>query len=390
MLARRVLLVRRWQLLVSSLLLFFCIAIAGCEPATDTGERPTESSLSDQLGGEEVTGFARALEPRELVFPADHGPHPEYRNEWWYLTGNLETPAGRRFGYQVTFFRIALAPPDRHAESRRSGWATRQVWMTHVALSDAANQSHEEYERFARGAAGLAGARVEPFRVWLDDWQLKGGGDVTDRSWQLSIETDGFTFDFALESLKPIVLQGHAGLSQKGAESGNASFYYSIPRLKTEGTIRVGDEELAVTGLSWLDREWSTSALGGDQVGWDWFALQLDDGRDLMYYSLRRKDGQPDPHSAGILVEAGGAAVRLRSGDVALEPKRWWRSVNGVRYPVAWLLRLADGSGYRVEAVFDEQLMDTTVTYWEGMVDVFDADTSEERGRGYLELVGYE
>jgi predicted secreted hydrolase len=346
--------------------------------------------LSARLGGDGVSGFARASEPREFVFPVDHGPHPDYRNEWWYLTGNLETKAGRRFGYQVTFFRIALAPPSSVTETRPSSWATRQVWMAHVALSDVEKQRHEERERFARGAAGLAGARAAPFRVWLEDWQLQGTGDGRDQDWELQIKTDRFAFDFTLQPLTPIVLQGDAGLSRKSAEPGNASYYYSIPRLRTEGAIRVGEETHQVSGLSWLDREWSTSVLGKDQVGWDWFALQLDDGRDLMYYQLRRADGQPDPHSGGVLVGADGTRRRLGTADVGLEPQRWWHSADGVGYPVAWRLQLSDGSDFRIEAVFDDQRMDTMVQYWEGMVDVVDAKTGETEGRGYLELAGYE
>jgi predicted secreted hydrolase len=226
--------------------------------------------------------------------------------------------------------------------------------------------------------------------VWLEDWQLQGAGDSSEESWELRIQTDRFAFDFELQPLTPIVPQGNNGLSQKSAEWGNASFYYSIPRLRTTGAIRLGDQEHQVSGLSWLDREWSTSALGDDQVGWDWFALQLDDGRDLMYYQLRRTDGQPDAHSAGVLVGSDGTRRRLGPADVELEPRRWWRSADGVRYPIAWRLQLFDGSGFRVEAVFDDQRMDTTVQYWEGMVDVFDAKTVERAGRGYLELAGYE
>jgi len=362
----------------------------GCEPPPGSGESRAESGLSDRLGGDDIEGFARAVQPRTLVFPADHGPHPDYRNEWWYLTGNLETAGGRRFGYQVTFFRVALAPPGPLSQERRSAWATRQVWMTHVALSDAANRRHQEQERFARGAAGLAGAEAEPFRVWLEDWQLGAVAAGPQQVWQLRIDTADFDLDLELEPAKPIVLQGDAGLSQKSAEPGNASYYYSMTRLKTSGLIQVGGEPLEVGGLSWLDREWSTRALGPDQAGWDWFALQLGDGSDLMYYRLRRTDGQADPHSAGTLVDPNGAYRRLSAADLALQPLRWWRSPEGVGYPVAWELKLIEGPAYRVEAVFDDQRMDTSVAYWEGMVDVFDAETGAQRGRGYLELAGYE
>ncbi len=369
-----------------SLLLF------GCAPSgeSEVGNRGDRSELSERLGGGDVSGYARALEPREFVFPADHGPHPDFRNEWWYLTGNLESEAGRRFGYQVTFFRIALAPDDPHSPPRRSNWATRQVWMAHVALSDAGNRRHREHERFARGAAGLAGAQAEPFRVWLEDWRLRSDPDGVGSTWELSVDTADFELSFRLEPIRPIVLQGDAGLSRKSAEPGNASYYYSMTRLKTTGEIRVDGERHSIEGLSWLDREWSTSALGEDQAGWDWFALQFDDGRDLMFYQLRRKDGGVDPHSAGTLIDSSGERRALSASDVVLQPLRWWQSSDGTRYPLAWRLALADRPGYRVEAVFDDQRMETSVRYWEGMVEVFDERTERPLGRGYLELAGYD
>lgn len=366
-----------------------CALLAGCTADHAPISDDLENALNARLGGDDVSGYARAEQPRAFDFPADHGPHPAYRNEWWYLTGNLTAEDGRRFGYQATFFRIALAPPSPQLDTRASAWASRQVWMTHVALSDASAGQHHAQERFARGAAGLAGAQAEPFRVWLEDWQLGETPDKSDDTWRLSIEARDFAYEFKLEPLKPVVLQGEAGLSQKSNESGNASYYYSMPRLRTTGRIRVGGREYPVNGLSWLDREWSTSALGPDQEGWDWFALQLDDDRDLMFYQLRRKDGSADPLSAGSLVDPAGAVRRLSTEDVELSALRWWQSPDGARYPVAWQLELFDGSRYRVEAVFDEQHMTTSVRYWEGMVDVLD-DQGERLGQGYLELAGYE
>jgi predicted secreted hydrolase len=363
--------------------------LSGCGPSSTTPSGDADGALGERLGGDDTAGYARVFDPREFRFPADHGPHPDYRNEWWYLTGNLAAADGRRFGYQVTFFRIALAPEDPQAPPRRSNWGGRQIWMTHVALSDAANRRHREHERFARGAAGLAGAQSEPFRVWLEDWQLSAAPDDP-AVWSLQVETEDFGLEFRLEPRKPIVLQGVDGLSQKSDEPGNASYYYSLPRLQTSGEIRLDSERHRVEGLSWLDREWSTSALGDDQVGWDWFALQFDDGRDLMYYLLRRTDGSVDPHSAGTLIDRDGRTTRLAAGDVRLEALRWWRSADGVRYPVAWRMDLYDGSAYRVEAVFDDQRMDTTVSYWEGMVQVFATESGAPLGRGYMELAGYE
>ena len=345
---------------------------------------PPSLSVTEQLGEQPSAGFARAETPRAFAFPADHGPHPEYRNEWWYFTGNLDAADGRRLGFQATFFRIGLAA-DRPA--RDSEWATSEAWMAHVAVSDAATATHRGVERFARGAAGLAGATAEPLRVWLEDWKLTSDDGGT--TWKLDAAAPDFRLDLALRAERPVVLQGDAGLSQKSTEPGNASYYYSVPRLKTTGSVTIDGTRHAVTGLSWLDREWSTSALGADQAGWDWLALQLADGRDLMYYRLRRKDGAVDAQSRGSLVDADGRRVEL-GADLPLRPARWWTAPDGRRFPVEWDLALPrETRPLRVAAVFDDQYMQLAVRYWEGMVDVRDRATGESLGRGYLEMTGY-
>ncbi|MEJ2575787.1 MAG: lipocalin-like domain-containing protein [Gammaproteobacteria bacterium] len=365
---------------VAALVIMLAAVLGGCgEP-----DRPEpEPSLSDRLGAGDDAGFARALEPRRFAFPADHGPHPDYRNEWWYFTGNLAGADGRRFGYQLTLFRIALIP---QAVQRASAWATRDVWMGHLAVSDAARAEHRESERFARGAAGLAGAQTEPLRIWLDDWVIASPDGQT---WRLQAAAEDIAVDLELTALRAPTLQGDAGLSRKSAQPGNASYYYSITRLATRGEVRLGADRVGVAGLSWLDREWSTSALAEDQAGWDWFALQFEDGRDVMYYRLRRSDGTTDPMSSGSLLAGDGSRQTLNAAEVALTPLRWWRAEDGTDYPVAWLLALGDGPPLRVEAVFDDQRMDVSVRYWEGMVRVLDAAGAELLGRGYMELAGY-
>jgi predicted secreted hydrolase len=263
--------------------------------------------------------------------------------------------------------------------------------MGHAALTDIDAQLHHHEQRLARGALDLAGQTREPFAVWLEDWTLSGrdGGGFP---WRLRIRADDFALALELEPRREPVLQGDAGLSQKSAARGNASYYYSITRLATQGTVTAGDgTTTAVTGSSWLDREWSTSALGEDQVGWDWFSLQLDDGRDLMLYRLRQRGGATDPHSAGSLVDADGHRTKLAAGDFELETRRWWRSPEGARYPVAWRLRLpGNGLDLRVEALVDDQEMATGVRYWEGAVGVRSAASGEALGRGYLEMTGYD
>ena len=357
-----------------------CLALVACSESPP----PASLSVTEQLGGAPAEGFLRAEAPREFRFPEDHGPHAGFRNEWWYLTGNLDGADGRRFGYQATFFRIALDPTPA---TRHSHWAASEVWMAHLAVSDATTATHRGVERFARAAAGLAGAETEPLRVWLEDWTLDS--DDGGATWRLRATTDDFGLDLALRPSRPAILQGEAGLSRKSAEPGNASYYYSLPRLETQGTVTLGGGRHAVNGLSWLDREWSTSVLGAQQVGWDWLALQLADGRDLMYYRLRRKDGRIDAMSRGSLVDAEGRRVELGI-DLSLQPARWWTAPDGRRFPVEWdLVVPGETRTLRVAAVFDDQYMKLAVRYWEGMVDVRDRGTGESLGRGYLEMTGY-
>ena len=259
---------------------------------------PPPASVTALLGGEDPGGFARATVPRAFRFPDDHGPHPEYRHEWWYFTGNLRTPGGRRFGYQLTFFRFALSPDP---PARASRWATNQAYMAHFALTDVEGRRFRPFERVGRGALGLAGATARPLRVWLDDWSAEGA-EASTLPIRLRAVEDGASIDLVLDTARPIVPQGDRGLSRKSAAPGNASYYYSMTRLATRGSVRVGGVSFPVEGNSWLDREWGTGSLEKGQTGWDWFALQLADGRDLMFYRLRGGDGLTDPFSAGTLV----------------------------------------------------------------------------------------
>jgi predicted secreted hydrolase len=341
------------------------------------------------LGGNDNVGYERANQPRPFHFPADHGPHPEFRNEWWYVTGNLADAAGRQFGYQLTFFRIALSPDPPATDST---WRTHQVYMGHFALTDVRGEKHQGFERFSRGAIGLAGAQATPFRVWLEDWALSGTGATT---WPMRLQAQegGIALDLTLQAGKPVVLQGDQGLSQKSAEPGNASYYYSHTRLPTQGTVSINGQRFTVSGASWLDREWSTSALGPEQSGWDWFALQLDDGRDLMFYRLRHKNGGMDAFSAGVLVNTQGLAQILRHDAVNLQPLGEWTSPQtGDRYPAAWRLRLpGEKLDVTVTPKVANQEMRLTVRYWEGAVTISGhAGERQIRGQGYLEMTRYE
>ncbi len=340
------------------------------------------------LGAQEnLDGFARATRVRPFHFPDDHGPHRAYRSEWWYFTGNLATRDGRRIGYEISLFRFALSP---HRVARPSSWATNQVYMGHFAITDTAKGRFHYFERLARGALGLAGAQADPLKVWVEGWSVRAERGA-DFPWHLHAADGGVQLALSVTPLKPIVLQGDRGLSQKSAAPGNASYYYSITRLDTRGVITIDGEPLAVTGWSWFDREWSTSALGADQAGWDWFGLHLTDGYDLLYYRLRREDGSIDPHSAGALVDPRGRAMRLGGDDVLLEPLGTWRSPRGGIYPARWRLRVKPAAlDLIVTPVLSDQELALSVRYWEGAVDVAGRHRGETAsGSGYAELTGY-
>ena len=345
--------------------------------------REESLSLSEVLGGTAAEGFDRAEKPRRFAFPEDHGPHEGFRNEWWYFTGNLKTPKGRIFGYQLTFFSAALTPA---AVQRESAWGSNEVIMAHFAVTDVDGRRFRFAERFSRAALGLAGAGGRPLSVKLEDWSLL---ETSRRPWgvKLAAADAGMAIELDLSGLKPEVLNGEGGLSRKSATPGNASYYYSIPRMATSGTIRVGGESFRVKGLSWLDREWSTSALDRDQQGWDWFALHLDDGRDIMYYQLRKKDGSVDPFSSGTLVGAEGGSRHLKREEVRLEALSWWKSPkSGASYPSAWRMRIpAQGIDLEIAPRLADQELVTGFIYWEGAVAV----RGSVGGSGYLEMTGY-
>ena len=388
--------------LVLVLLTTALLSATGCDRSNGAVTNESVAVASAMSG--DTTGYARAAKPRSFSFPADHGPHPGFKTEWWYLTGNLDTPQGRHVGYQFTVFRVAVAPPDTSptlaqpastASDTAASWRTDQFYMVHLAVSDVQGEKHYDFERFSRGAAGLAGAQAEPFRVWVEDWGMAEQGSAGDDDlFPLHIEAkagDGISLDLRLTSAKEKVFQGERGLSQKGPGAGNASYYYSFTRLPTEGTVATGGETFEVEGRSWMDREWSTSALGKRQAGWDWFALQLKDGRELMYYQLRQTGGAPSRFSEGMLVGPQGEVTRLTREDVRLDVLNRWTSPGGPTYPAGWRLRVpSENIDLTVTPYFEDQVMDTSVRYWEGAVRVEGtADGYPTDGSGYVELTGY-
>jgi predicted secreted hydrolase len=367
--------------MVRGLLLLLVFVLSACtseEPATGPAVR-----VDQAMGAEPDPGFARAFEPRAFQFPQDHGAHPDYATEWWYLTGNLHSDSGRRFGYQLTLFRIGLRPGEA---AQDSAWRSNQIYMGHMAISDIAAARHYSAERFARAAAGLAGARTAPFEVWLGPWSLRADNELFPLT--VSAQHEDMSLSLQLQpGDKPMILQGERGLSRKSATPGNASYYYSYTRLPTRGELRIGDAVYRVEGDSWMDREWSSSALDKDQAGWDWFALQLNDGRELMFYQLRDKQGRAHAFSRGSLVEKDGSVHPLLPDGVKLTPLRYWQAPDGARYPVSWRLQVAGQQlDLEVQALLDDQLMDHSVHYWEGAVEV----SGSQSGQGYLELSGYD
>jgi predicted secreted hydrolase len=356
-------------------------------PATPVDQGPALSAAGALMGGD-TAGYARAIEVRSFRFPEDHGPHPDYRTEWWYLTGHLDGEDGEAFGFQFTLFRSALAPTP---PERRSEWSTRQLWMGHFALTDVRTGQHLHEERFARGAAGLAGGETSRFRVWLEDWVLEG-----DPAFPLTLSAffadgrGGLSLEVA--EGKSLVLQGDRGLSQKGPEPGNASYYLSWTRMPLRGTVTLGGRTTGVTGEGWMDREWSTSALGEGQVGWDWVSIQLSDGRELMYFELRREDGTLDPYNHGVWVEPDGTYRALAPEEVSLEVTRTWTSpLGGTVYPAGWVLRVpSEGVDLTLTPRVANQEMDVSFRYWEGALEVRGTSRGDPvTGRGYAELTGY-
>jgi predicted secreted hydrolase len=362
------------------------------------------ASLLPLLTEEDSAGFARATEPGAIEFPRDLGPHNDYQTEWWYYTGNLQSADGRPFGFQLTFFRRALTPPgaltprgaltpaegaNQEPPSGGSAWRTSQVYLAHFALTDVAGDNFYYEERFSRGAAGLAGAQAVPYRVWLENWYAAevGPGRV-----HLFARTGEVTIDLTLTETMAPILHGHGGLSPKGPEPGNASYYYSIVRQETVGKVTVPGQEHAVTGLSWKDHEYSTSALPPAAVGWDWFSLQLDDGTAVMFFQIRREDGSLEPASSGSFIHADGTVQSLSWTDWRLDISDSWRSpASGATYPAGWHIEIAPLNLVLQGApLLAGQELNVSATYWEGAVAFHGRRAGQPvSARGYIEMTGY-
>ena len=333
----------------------------------------------------------------QFQFPRDHASHPDYKIEWWYYTGNVKTREGRRFGYQVTFFRVGID----HTPSNPSRWAIRDLHMTHLAVSDATGQRYRYAEKLSRSGPGLAGADTTRYNVWNDDWTAMldagedAGGGRRERH-LLRASSARASIDLVLDPGKPPAINGINGISQKGAQAGNASHYYSMTRMPTRGSISIDGERFDVEGDSWMDHEFGTSFLEPEQRGWDWFAIQLSDGRELMLYQLRRADGSRDPRSSGTLVDRLGKTTHLANADFTLtKGGAQFKSKNGAVYPIEWTVTVPS---QRINLTVTTPLADqelslersTGIAYWEGMIDVSGTVAGNAvTGAGYLEMTGY-
>jgi predicted secreted hydrolase len=328
--------------------------------------------------GLEAGGFASVVPGKALVFPADHGPHPEHRIEWWYVTANLMDSAGASYGAQWTLFRQALAPG-----AQQEGWANQQIWMGHAAVTRA--DTHRYTETFARGGIGQAGVEAKPFRAWIDSWEMRGLDSMSDATvapLDLTASGADFIYTLRLDTDRPLVLQGDAGYSKK-SERGQASYYFSQPYFKTTGIIAIGDKPVQVAGSAWMDREWSSQPLASDQTGWDWFSLHLDSGEKLMLFRLRQKDGQH--YFSGNWIGLDAKSAQIASADIMMTPTAS-TEIESHKVPTQWSIAIPS-RGLQIETtpLNANSWMGTSFPYWEGPITF----KGSHRGVGYLEMTGY-
>jgi predicted secreted hydrolase len=341
--------------------------------------------------------FKRALPGRIFSFPQDHFSHPEFKTEWWYYSGHLQSLDKKSYGYQLTFFRMGL---KRETKNQKSKWTIQNLYFAHLALTDESKRRFDYREKIHRGSLGEAGAspytpREKTFRIWIENWSVEGGGPGI-RNHLLKAGDKDFGIELMLTPEKNPVIHGQKGISQKAEGEGYASHYYSITRLKTEGKLLLKGKEVPVHGMSWMDHEFGSNQLREYQVGWDWFSIQLENGADLMFYQIRHRDGKIDPYSSGTIISSNGKNELLTLKEVQIEVLENWKSQKSeANYPSKWRLKVP---GRHIELVLSPTLKDqelitkesTRVTYWEGSVKVEGKyQNNPAKGMGYVELTGY-
>jgi predicted secreted hydrolase len=374
----------RLYLLFLSLLL-----LAGCASLVAPSAQVQVPEIATAVNAEIPPGFLAADGTRPLTFPEDFGAHEDFRTEWWYYTGNLQTPGDRPFGFELTIFRVGLLPPTAELP-RDSQWYDRSIYFAHFAISDIASEQFYAFERYSRPGPGLAGAEDDPYRVWIEDWA------ITERAtgvYELQAAQAGIDLKLTLTDEMGIVLHGENGYSRKGAESTNASYYYSQPRLRADGIVEVDGTRYPVSGLAWKDHEFSTSVLDKNQIGWDWFSLQFEDGTALMLFQLRERGGGTSDSSSGTFIARDGRPQPVQKDDFEIVVLEEWRSphTQGL-YPAAWEIRLNEPDCLlKIQPwMADQEINFPAVTYWEGAVRVEGmCNGSRTRGNGYVELTGY-
>jgi predicted secreted hydrolase len=332
--------------------------------------------------------FAVAVPGLALTFPKDHGKHPDFQTEWWYFTGNLESGGARRWGFQLTFFRRALF---REPPATLSSWAVKDLYMAHFALTDALNKRFFHTELLSREGPDLAGAASADLKVHLRDWSATRENDEI----RLKARENGQALELSLIPEKPLVLHGKSGYSRKGDSENQASYYYSYTRLKASGTLTFRGELHQVGGLAWMDHEFGSSMLAPNQVGWDWFSVQLDDGSELMVFHMRRKDGAFE-RAFGTLISKEGAATELSNEALVISSKGSWTSPHTETvYPSGWIIQVPEQkiSLEITPLIRDQELSSgrfSRLIYWEGAVEAKGSrNGSALQGRGYVELTGY-
>jgi predicted secreted hydrolase len=370
------------------LLLFLSIAVPACA-AQQTSDAVPPTPLNANLNAEIPAGFLLADGTRPLSFPSDFGAHPDFHTEWWYYTGNLQGVDGRAFGFELTIFRVGLLPPTASLPGD-SQWYNHSLYFAHFAVSDIANQRFYAFERYSRPGPGLAGAQAQPYRIWLEDWSISG---ETPAQVHLQAAQGQIAIDLNLTDAMGVVLHGEKGYSRKGKSAGNASYYYSQPRLQADGVVQVDGNRYAVSGLVWNDHEFSTSVLDKSQIGWDWFSLQFEDGTALMLFQLRENGGGISDSSSGTFIDAAGIPHALQKSGFEIKVLSEWRSPHtGGIYPAAWQIQLNSPACLLDVSplMADQEINFPAVTYWEGAVR-FEGTCNglPASGKGYIELTGY-